>query len=59
MRTAVVRIDVDPSAMLSVIRLSEGMATLSELAGAVGVEVVAADVAAMLGDLVAKRVLEI
>jgi hypothetical protein len=47
MRTAVVRIDVDPSAMLSAIRLSEGMATLSELAGATGVEVVAADVAAM------------
>jgi hypothetical protein len=47
MRTAVVRVDVDPSAELSPAQLAEGMATLSRLAGDVGVEVVAADLAGL------------
>jgi hypothetical protein len=47
MRTAVVRVDVDPSAELTAARLSEGMTTLSELAASAGAEVVDADLAAM------------
>jgi hypothetical protein len=47
MRTAVVRVDVDPSAQLTPARLADGMTTLSELAAATGVEAVDADLAAM------------
>lgn len=47
MRTAVVRVDVDPSAELAPERLAEGMATLSELAAAAGADVVDADLAVM------------
>ncbi|HEV7421230.1 MAG TPA: hypothetical protein VGO30_15470 [Mycobacterium sp.] len=47
MRTAVVRVDVDPSAELAPAQLTQGMATLSRLAGDVGAEVVAADLAGL------------
>jgi len=47
MRTAVVRVDVDPSAELSPAQLAEGMATLSALAAEVGAEVVDADLAGL------------
>lgn len=47
MRTAVVRVDVDPSAELAPTRLSAGMRTLSELAAAVGAEVIGSDLAGM------------
>jgi hypothetical protein len=40
MRTAVVRVDVDPSGELSPRRLAEGMATLREMAAEVGAEVI-------------------
>jgi hypothetical protein len=43
MRTAVVRVDVDPAAVLAAAQLTEGMAILSRLAGDVGVQVIAAD----------------
>ncbi|MBF6170014.1 hypothetical protein [Nocardia blacklockiae] len=39
MRTAVVRIDVDPAGELSVARLTQGVAVLREGAGALGAEV--------------------
>lgn len=47
MRTAVVRVDVDPSASLTQAQLREGMATLSELAESREIGVVAADLASM------------
>jgi hypothetical protein len=47
MRTAVVRVDVDPSAELDAARLTEGMTTLSELVAASGAELIDADLAAM------------
>jgi hypothetical protein len=47
MRTAVVRVDVDPSAMLTPAQLREGMASLSALSPEVGATVVDADLAAM------------
>jgi hypothetical protein len=47
MRTAVVRVDVDPSAELAPASLADGMKVLSELAGAGGAEVIEADLAAM------------
>ena len=43
MRTAVVRVDVDPAAVLVPAQLAEGMAILSRLAGDVGVHVIAVD----------------
>lgn len=46
-RTAVVRIDVDPAGVLTAAELITGMTALAELAGAAGVEVIATDVAAM------------
>ncbi len=46
-RTAVVRIDVDPTGRLSADQLSAGMAALRELAEAAGAEVIGTDVAAM------------
>ena len=47
MRTAVVRVDVDPKALLEPAQLRGGMAALSELAVDVGVDVVAVDLAGM------------
>ena len=47
MRTAVVRVDVDPSAQLSAAELRDGMETLSDLAATIGIHVVDADLAAM------------
>lgn len=47
MRTAVVRVDVDPAAELAPARLTEGMSALSELARAAGAEVIDADLAVM------------
>ena len=47
MRTAVVRIGVDPSGVLSVEQLAAGMAALAESAAAVGVEVLDTDLAAL------------
>ncbi|MBX9921403.1 MAG: hypothetical protein K2Y33_16500, partial [Mycolicibacterium frederiksbergense] len=47
MRTAVVRVDVDPSGRLTPARLTEGMATLRQLCGPVGAEVVDADLTVM------------
>ncbi|MGE2728777.1 hypothetical protein ACQI4F_04810 [Mycolicibacterium vaccae] len=47
MRTAVVRVDVDPAAALVADQLREGMATLSALAGARQVGVVEADLTTM------------
>jgi hypothetical protein len=47
MRTAVVRVDVDPSAELSAARLAEGSRTLSELVRSAGASVIDADLAAM------------
>jgi hypothetical protein len=47
MRTAVVRVDVDPTTQLGPERLDEGMATLLELAVAVGADVIDADLAAL------------
>jgi hypothetical protein len=47
MRTAVVRVDVDPSAQLTAAQLRDGMATLSELAGGQQVGVVDADLTNM------------
>src|SRR3546814_7820161 len=46
-RTAVVRVDVDPSGRLTPARLTEGMATLRQLCGPVGAEVVDADLTVM------------
>ena len=47
MRTAVVRVDVDPAGDLSPARLADGMAALRELAGDAGVGVVDNNLAAM------------
>ena len=47
MRTAVVRINVDPSGVLTAARLREGMATLLGLARELGVQVVDNDLGAM------------
>ena len=47
MRTAVVRVDVDPSALLTPAQLRDGMATLVELTEDREIDVVAADLAAM------------
>ncbi|MEB3019548.1 hypothetical protein [[Mycobacterium] crassicus] len=47
MRTAVVRIDVDPTGQLTPEQLTAGMATLRDLADGAGAEVVDASVAAM------------
>lgn len=47
MRTAVVRLDVDPAGKLMPEHLTAGMATLRELAGQAGVDVVDADIAGM------------
>jgi hypothetical protein len=47
MRTAVVRVNVDPTAALSPAQLREGMATLVELTSARGADVVGADLPAM------------
>lgn len=46
MRTAVVRVNVDPTGVLSPARLAEGMATLLGLARELGADVVANDLAA-------------
>lgn len=43
MRTAVVRVDVDPTGLLTPADLRDGMAALLELAAGAGVEVVVAD----------------
>jgi hypothetical protein len=47
MRTAVVRVKVDPSGVLTPAQLNHGMATLLELAGEIGADVVDNNVAAM------------
>ncbi|WP_319456090.1 MULTISPECIES: hypothetical protein [unclassified Mycobacterium] len=47
MRTAVVRVDVDPTAKLTAAQLKDGMAALVGLADAAGVDVVEAELAAM------------
>jgi hypothetical protein len=47
MRTAVVRVDVDPTGLLTVEQCSTGMQRLAEFAGDVGVSVVQMDLAAM------------
>ena len=47
MRTAVVRVDVDPLALLAPDQLRDGMAVLVELAAELGAEVIDADLAVM------------
>ncbi len=47
MRTAVVRVNIDPCAMLTAPQLSKGMAALRTLAGDAGAELVENDLAAM------------
>jgi hypothetical protein len=47
MRTAVVRVDVDPTALLAPAQLREGMATLSSLVAEFGADVVSADLAGL------------
>ena len=47
MRTAVVRVDVDPTALLAPAQLREGMATLSGLAVEFGADVVDTDLAGL------------
>ncbi|MGB8390578.1 hypothetical protein [Mycobacterium sp.] len=47
MRTAVVRVNVDPSGVLTAAQLREGMAALLGLAHEIGADVVANDLAAM------------
>ena len=47
MRTAVVRVDVDPAALLAPAQLREGMATLSGLVVEFGADVVNADLAGL------------
>ncbi|CPR11440.1 hypothetical protein BN971_02726 [Mycobacterium bohemicum DSM 44277] len=47
MRTAVVRVNVDPSGLLTAAQLGEGMTALLELAHEIGADVVANDLAAM------------
>jgi len=46
-RTAVVRVDVDPSGRLTPARLAEGVATLRELCRPIGAEMVVADLTEM------------
>jgi hypothetical protein len=46
-RTAVVRIDVDPAGQLTPARLIEGMAALRALAGPAGADIVEADLSAL------------
>ena len=50
MRTAVVRVDVDPTGLLAPTELRDGMAALQDMAGAAGVDVVNTDLAAMPTD---------
>lgn len=50
MRTAVVRVNVDPAGRLTPAQLRDGTATLSALAATTGVDVVAADLTAMPAD---------
>lgn len=47
MRTAVVRVNVDPSGLLTAAQLGEGMTALLKLAHEIGADVVANDLAAM------------
>lgn len=47
MRTAVVRVDVDPSGQLPPARLVDGMAALRELAGPAGADIVETDLSAL------------
>ena len=47
MRTAVVRVDVDPSTRLGPAQLTDGMTTLSALVERLGADLVAADLAAL------------
>ncbi|BBZ29621.1 hypothetical protein MMAD_39160 [Mycolicibacterium madagascariense] len=47
MRTAVVRVDVDPAGALAAHQLTEGMRTLTELAAGHGAQVVDTDLAAL------------
>ena len=47
MRTAVVRIDVDPTARLTAAQLGDGMTTLADLVATVGADVVDAELASM------------
>jgi hypothetical protein len=47
MRTAVVRVNVDPSGVLTAVQLGQGMAALLGLAGELSLEVVENDLAAM------------
>ena len=47
MRTAVVRVDVDPEARLTAAQLGDGMSVLVELAAAAGADVIVAELAAM------------
>ena len=49
MRTAVVRVDVDPSGRLSAVQLADGMTALRELAGDAGVGVVDNNLAELPG----------
>jgi hypothetical protein len=47
MRTAVVRVNVDPDSVLTPAQLRDGMATLREVAGEAGVDVVENDLASL------------
>lgn len=47
MRTAVVRIDVDPTARLTAAQLGDGMTTLADLVATVGADIVDAELASM------------
>jgi hypothetical protein len=47
MRTAVVRVDVDPTGLLEPAQLTQGMTDLSRLAAEIGADVVAADLATL------------
>jgi hypothetical protein len=47
MRTAVVRVDVDPSKQLAPERLDEGMVTLREAAAAIGADVIDTDLGSL------------
>lgn len=50
MRTAVVRVDVDPSGGRTPEQLAEGMATLRQLCGRIGAEVLDADLSVLPGN---------
>ncbi len=50
MRTAVVRVDVDPSGRLTPAQLAEGMARLRELCTPIGAELIDADLSVMPGN---------